>query len=207
MTSDRSRSQTHRVVVAGRPDRLVSLLAIADDYIEHHRPRAARELSSFRSLSSDGTAISRAALGQMADGRRHPHQYRVHTDALWESRRRLLEIAPALAGAASFDELFDLVSSEIEMIDGIGELAVYDAALRIGARFDLQPTRVYLHAGTRTGAKALGLPHRNACLDHAELPTELQVLTAREAEDALCIYKQAFTSAVGRTRVTSRCSA
>jgi hypothetical protein len=158
-------------------------------------------------LSADETAISCAALGQLPDGRRHPHQYRVRTDALWESRRRLLAIAPALASAASFDELFDRVSSEIELVDGIGELAVYDTALRIGARFNLPPTKVYLHAGTRTGVRALGLQHKKAYIDVPELPLELQVLSAREAEDALCIYKHELTNTTGSVHSASRCSA
>lgn len=119
----------------------------------------------------------------------------------------MLRIAPALSAADSFDELFDIVSTAIELIDGIGELAVYDTALRIGARFDLQPTKVYLHAGTRTGARVLGLQHTRAYIDVAELPVELQVLSASEAEDALCIYKHELTKPTGFARNASRCSA
>jgi hypothetical protein len=36
-----------------------------DDYIQHHRPRAARELQYFKVLRSDEEAIARAALAQL----------------------------------------------------------------------------------------------------------------------------------------------
>jgi len=105
----------------------------------------------------------------------------------------LLENLPALQGASSFDELFELVEALIRPIYGIGELAVYDTALRIGERLGLEPTKVYLHRGTREGAKALGLAYRRKAIELAELPTELRSLPARELEDVLCIYKDEFT--------------
>jgi hypothetical protein len=60
-------------------------------------------------------------------------------------------------------------------------------ALRIGARFGLEPKRVYVHAGTRDGA--LGLDADRRTIEMAELPAPIRRLTAREAEDLLCIYK------------------
>src|SRR5688500_8688904 len=71
--------------------------AAVSDYIEHHRPRAARELEYFRRvLRSDDEAVSRAALALLPSGKRHPHQYRITRVALEESRRRLLANLPAL---------------------------------------------------------------------------------------------------------------
>ena len=37
----------------------------------------------------------------------------------------------------------------------IGDLTVYDISTRIGAFLKLEPNRIYLHAGTRIGARAL----------------------------------------------------
>jgi len=37
-------------------------------------------------------------------------------------------------------------------IPGIGELAIYDTALRIAAKLRFEPAVVFLHAGTRIGA-------------------------------------------------------
>jgi hypothetical protein len=53
---------------------------------------------------------------------------------------------------------------------------------------------VYLHAGTRTGARALGLAARAATLDVSELPAEFHSLEPHEVEDVLCIFKDKFTS-------------
>jgi hypothetical protein len=77
---------------------------------------------------------------------------------------------------------------------------IYETADRIahvrGPAF--APDRVYLHRGTRAGAIALGfdLSTRDKTLRIDQLPRELQSLTAREAEDVLCIYKDVFTGKV-----------
>ena len=99
------------------------------------------------------------------------------------------EHLPQLRRATSFDDLFDLVDKHILPIQGIGPLTVYDTALRIGARLGLSPTRVYLHAGTRAGARELGLDAQRGTIEMDELPEPLRQLSPREAEDLLCIYK------------------
>jgi hypothetical protein len=53
---------------------------------------------------------------------------------------------------------------------------------------------VYLHAGTRTGARALGFAARAATLDVSELPAEFHALEPHEVEDVLCIFKGKFAS-------------
>jgi hypothetical protein len=171
------------------------LRAIAAKYVRCHRRDASRELDYFRNrrlLPTDEEAISRAALAQLPSGKRHSHQYRIPRAALLESRRRLIDDLPGLRRAESFDELFELITTLIQPIPRIGLLTVYDTTLRIGARFGLEPSKVYLHAGTRIGAKALGLDVRTGTLELAELPAELRTLSAREIEDLLCIYKGEF---------------
>ena len=64
----------------------------------------------------------------------------------------------------------------VRPIPKIGELAVYDTALRIGARFGLEPEKVYVHAGTRDGAHALGFDRRLAVIEMDELPVPIQQL-------------------------------
>jgi hypothetical protein len=56
--------------------------------------------------------------------------------------------------ANDFGDLFHLVGAALDSIHGLGELYVYDTSLRIGAKLNLFPDRVYLHAGTRLGAGA-----------------------------------------------------
>jgi hypothetical protein len=164
--------------------------AAVRDYIEQHRARAARELEYFsRVLRSDEEAVSQAALSLLPSGKRHPHQYRVPRVALEESRRVLLENLDMLRQAGSFDDLFAVVEDLTQPIKRIGELTVYDTALRIGARFGRKPTRVYLYAGTRTGAEALGFDPRCQTIEMDQLTAPMRRLSAREAEDLLCIYK------------------
>ena len=56
---------------------------------------------------------------------------------------------------------------------------VYDTAVRIGAYLNLEPEEVYLHAGTKKGAAALGFKHRKT-IDPKVLPREFQSLSAVE---------------------------
>ena len=74
-------------------------------------------------------------------------------------------------------------------VGGLGELYVYDTALRIGAKLNLLPNKVYLHAGTRSGAEALGFDGKATVLNVSDLPRELQKLEPHEIEDVLCIFK------------------
>jgi hypothetical protein len=119
------------------------LTQIAANYIANHRARAQAELAYFRELPTDEDAISQAALGKDAAGKQHPHQRRLHKTALKESERRLVGTLQTLQAAESFDELINLVESSIRSIVGIGDLAVYDIALRIGARFGIEPSQIY----------------------------------------------------------------
>jgi hypothetical protein len=173
---------------------VVTILGSAvDEYIRDHRNRATTELQVFTTaFDSDEDAVECAALARFPNRTRHPHQRRVARMALKESRCRLLEILPELRASTSFDGLFARVEARIRPIRGIGELTVYDTALRIGARFGLEPARVYLHAGTRVGATKLGVDPRRRTIDVTEFPAPMARLSAREAEDLLCIYKHRF---------------
>jgi hypothetical protein len=169
--------------------------AAVDDYVEQIRPAVERELRYFQVLRTDEDAVTHAALAQLPSGKRHPHQYRIPRASLEQSRDRLLANLPALRAAASFDELLDLINALIRPIPKIGELAVYDTALRIGARFALEPTKVYVHAGTRAGARALGFSGGLKVIEMDELPHPIRRLSAHEAEDLLCRYKDQLTRA------------
>lgn len=71
---------------------------------------------------------------------------------------------------------------------------VYDTALRIGAKLDLEPEVVYLHRGTRSGMGALGLNISRPFIELHELPRELRSLRPHEIEDCVCIYKSELSS-------------
>jgi len=114
---------------------------------------------------------------------------------LEEAKIHLLEAVEELRKSRNFEELIKVVERKIGGIKGIGALTVYDTAHRIGAYLGVEPERVYLHAGTREGAKVLGLQWRERTIDLEELPKPLQQLRPYEVEDLLCLYRQELKSA------------
>jgi hypothetical protein len=80
-------------------------------------------------------------------------------------------------------------------LSGIGEPYAYDTSLRIGAKLNRFPTKVYLHAGARVGPKALGLDTTVATVKVSAFPRELRILEPHEPEDVLCIFKDELKAA------------
>ena len=159
------------------------------DYMAHHRAAAANELAFYRTMPSLRDAIRYAAQARTADGSKHSHQWRVPPDTLQEFADRLLLHTTCLSQASSFDAIHQVVQRVAASIRGIGELTVYDTALRIGAKRNLLPVRVYLHRGARDGAAALGIDRQRSPVSTSELPAAFAQLSAHEIEDCLCIYK------------------
>lgn len=167
-----------------------NLGAIVDDYIKRHRKGAEKELRWFDIQPSLAEAVYLAALAKGPSGKRLDHQRRLPQAVLEENRRRLLHAVERLECAISFEELFNTLESVIGIIKGIGELTVYDTALRIGAKLGVEPAHVYLHAGTRIGAHKLGIDSSQKLIRVAVIPEPLRKLKPREIEDVLCIYKE-----------------
>lgn len=169
-----------------------SLGALVADYLRRYGSRHRAEFAWYTRLPL-ADAVRAAALSTLEDGKRHSHQYRIAPHVL-RAGASLLAKAD-LSHAHTFDELHDLVLQVEDRVDGLGEVWTYDVATRIAANRKLEPERVYLHAGTRKGAKALGLSVRAGALDMSDLPREVQRLTSAQAEDFLCIYKDEFGKA------------
>ncbi|HKH80480.1 MAG TPA: hypothetical protein VKA03_02515 [Methylovirgula sp.] len=158
-------------------------------YIQNRRRCARSEADEFQRLASIEVAIEHAALCHfLPDCKRHPHQRRIPGALLKPAERKLQGIRSKLTRAKTFDEVHALVDEAIGNIRGIGELTIYDIAHRIGAFLDKEPTRVYLHAGTRAGARLMGFT--GTSLDPTQLPPAFSRLTAAEIEDCLCIYRE-----------------
>lgn len=185
-----------------RGEQSIECKDIVQDYVRLHRDRAARELAWYEQLGSDAEAIDQAAMAEAEEGKRHCHQRRIPRPVLEESRDALIKALPELKACDCFDDLLSTVETISGAIRGIGELTVYDTALRVGARFGKAPDRVYVHAGTREGAQALGFDGKQRTIEMTDLPTDFSALTAREAEDALCIYKSELQ---GEGRPSSGC--
>ena len=171
-----------------------NISAIVNDYIKCYRKGAENELRWFAIQQSLSDAVSLAALAEGPSGKRLDHQRRIPGAVLKESCRRLLRTLKKLQSVNSFEDLFDIVESTIGGIHGIGELTVYDTSLRIGAKLKLEPNCIYLHAGTRIGARKLRVGTSEQTIQVDKLPRPLKRLKAREIEDVLCIYKEYFGS-------------
>jgi hypothetical protein len=139
-----------------------------------------------------------AAKAENECGKRYSHQYRITRKAMQEANRLLLEKHDVLQRCKTFHELWQRIKIILGTVAGLGDLYVYDTALRIGAHLNLLPDRVYLHAGTRTGAQAFGITSRNPeWIEIEELPSVLRELPPHEIEDILCIYKGKAATAKG----------
>lgn len=180
-------------VAIAKIDRRVGLSVVIKDivahYIQHRRKRAADEYLWFANQRTLKEAVSCAALALSEAGKRLSHQRRIPQSVLDESQRLLLASLPRIAKAKSFEDMHQIVKSIIQPISGIGALAVYDTALRIGAKLKLEPNVVFIQAGARTGAQRLGLSVSQESIAVTAFPGAFQKLRPREIEDALCIYK------------------
>ena len=138
--------------------------------------------------------IHRAVTSKLRCGCHHSHQSRIRRRVYAQCETALLAIQGQLTVSQSFDELFGRVKIAFHRIPGAGEMIVYDVADRIALHLGLDPSRVYLHRGTRDGAMALveGITSRTQYIDVAVLPAPLSKMTPRELETALCVYKGYF---------------
>lgn len=139
--------------------------------------------------------IERASLARTASGK-HLHQWRVRNALLRRFCRHVLRAA--VHHARTFDELHARVEDAAQRVAGIGELAIYDTAHRIGAYLGLDPKRVYLHRGTRKGAAALGLGRGRKTVEVWGLPRPFCRLRPYEIEECLCICERDLRACVRR---------
>ncbi len=163
------------------------LATLVRQYQTSIHPRLRQELAFYQQLPTIDVSIEYAALAKLPNGKRHPHQRRLKRHVLEDVRQHLLANKHQFEQSRSFEDVIQLVRNCV--VPGFGELAIYDTALRIAVRLSQLPTAVYLHAGTRKGAAALGLKADVATLPMDALPRLLQQLEPDDAENFLCIYK------------------
>ena len=175
----------------GRRDKndFASLQLIVNDYVQHYRKQAAEELNFYRSIESLSEVIRVAANAVTADGKRHDHQRRIPGGALARFARALLAVKERIQNAQSFSMLHNVINNAASELKHIGRLTVYDTAIRIGIKLGLSPDHVYLHAGTRRGARFFNVETKEEHLPKSSFPAELDKLEPCEIEDLLCIYK------------------
>jgi len=171
----------------------MNLKAIVRTYVMQFRPNSQAELEWFKQKPTLVSAIQFATLAINSRGKRYSHQRRLKKAVLEEAKHILLSNRGVLAKCKTFEKLFVTINTLLEPVYGIGELYVYDTALRIGAHLDLLPTKVYLHAGTGIGAHAIGFTSAVGTIEVSALPKELQLLEPYEIEDVLCLFKKNVT--------------
>ncbi len=139
------------------------------------------------------SAINVAAKSENKDGKRNNHQRRLKKDSIDKFVNNLSKKNKELCETLDFESLLGIVESC--KVKGIGELACYDTANRIGCKIGVFPDKIYLHAGTREGAERLfGMRIKKKFIEKSELPEPFKSseLDCAELEDVLCIYKLRF---------------
>ena len=123
------------------------------------------------------------------DGSRHSHHARRRKIDLTLAHTKLKAKIASIQKCGEFDAVHAIVKKIADSIKWLGPLYTYDCALALGAKLGIMPDKVYLHAGTRQGAQALGLL---ATETYLPVPEKLKSLKPHEIEDFLCIYKKSF---------------
>ena len=165
-----------------------NLGSLVADFREHYKPDSAQQLRFFRTMPSMGLAIHHVAMAIDGNDRCFDHQFHIVQPARRRAKTVLTQSEARILACRSFHELHSLFVELLSPIKGLGEMYIYDASLRMGAYVKLRPDFVYLHRGTRWGAKALGLNVRRPYIEKRELPGVLHTLSADDLESFLCIY-------------------
>ena len=172
-----------------------SLAEIVSDYIESKRPEAELELSFYRTLPNLEEAIRVSALAKvLKDGEeeKHDHQWRIPPKLLEELRKGLIKKQDAIRSCKDFDSLLAITEQVAGKIWKNAELTIYDTAHRLATYRGIEPEFIYLHAGTREGARELGFPGNKKFLRHEDLPKQLRTLKPYELENLFCTRRSTF---------------
>lgn len=174
---------------------LDSLQAIVDDYRKNYGHRVQSEAEYFGDKRQTiEEAVRRAARSELIDGSLHDHQRRPGRLMMRACAGILAGHEEALRVVEDFAELHARVAHILSETGGVGEMIVYDIAERIGWYLGLKPDVVYLHRGTRDGARVLRPGLRGRTIKVSDLPSELAQLSAAHLENLLCICKAPLRS-------------
>lgn len=171
--------------------------AIVQDYIQHVRQPACEHLAFYAEQPSLEDALEVVSSWRSPEGKIERRQRRLRRDVKRIAGELIRKLE--LRSATSFEEVFQRVQEGIGGLRGAGDRAVYDVALRLSAVLGLPPKRVYLHRGSRAGARALGLRTTERSLSLDAFPPEFRRLHAWEIENLLCVYKDKLGTSIDRT--------
>jgi len=142
----------------------LTMKQIVSTYKKIYLPAAHAEWRWFASAKNIKEAIARAVSSELNEDGNYmsSHQRRIGRAKLAKAAIYFGRMAEEYASATNFEQVYAItksVSTPKEL--RIGELAKYDFSTRVSAFLNLKPESVYLHAGTRTGARNLGYLHEN----------------------------------------------
>jgi hypothetical protein len=166
-----------------------TLSGLFKSYLKARNITPRDDVTSYSPSQSFDNVLERAAWAKRDDNKRHSHQYRAPQASLKQMEITLKRNKEKLKKISNFEYLISLIGHFVEKIPNLGELYIYDTSLRIGRHLRLSPEFVYLHSGTREGAKALKLPHTSRYLKPSELPKCLQIASPEIIEDFLCVCR------------------
>jgi hypothetical protein len=148
-----------------------------------------RHLDFYRNLKSIDEVLKYAPSGEdYVPDKKHKHQWRISINAVESTKHNLLNLKAQILSCKKFEEIKKLVKQG--SASGFGKLARYDTALRIGAFMNnILPEVIYLHCGTKDGARNMGLGYNKEFLTKDELPELLRELEPYEVEAFLCVKK------------------
>jgi hypothetical protein len=134
-------------------------------------------------------ALRRAVRSIRPNGKMHNHQSKV-SPALPQYEATLIEHMNVIIQMDTFNRLYTMLG--LLKTPGIGPMTIYDVAVRFGAWLGLKPEKIYVHAGTSAGLKALGIKPDGHSVPMELLPRILRRKDPDEVEDFLCTYRVAF---------------
>jgi hypothetical protein len=176
-----------------KPIETNSLAQLVAEFLEQDGCCPRDEVKIFQGLKIDD-AISKAAQAKDKTGNFFNHQWNLfnHPEVPQQAEKILLSFAAKIEACKNFDSLHELIKSELQ-IPFAGEMFWYDTAFRIGISMSVYPQKLYLHAGTRKGAIALGVYEKGEeVLEVSELVKkypEFAKMKPHQIEDFLCIKK------------------
>lgn len=169
------------------------LTKLVSEYQSSHGQNLEKSYEYYKNSNSLKEAIKLAFQSKNCRGKVHNHQRRIGKEKLNQAAKIALEYFDTQCPQFSdFDDIYSWVEKIAidERVKKIGVLARYDISLRIAAHCGIKVDKVYCHAGTTKGAKALGLDVKNGDkLEPSCFPKPLQTLSADHIENFLCIYK------------------
>lgn len=191
------------------PEPLDSLQACAREFVRLFGDQSERDPVALWTAKAETwvEAVDRACRSKDESGKHYNHQSRIPMATLLEFRNRIGAESAFWSDRwnvlCTFDWLHDRIEEIAEDLDGIGPVTTYDVALRLSHWLDKEPQSLYLHAGVREGARAIGLRVRGRDrIGPEELNDEIGDVIAEldgvdMLEDFLCCFRLAFPYVIG----------